>query len=58
MFEDNLRKMMRGLLSGLEFLHSKGIAHRDIKLDNLICSPTNYATLKIVDVGFAAHCSR
>lgn len=39
------------LLAGLYAIHSLGIAHRDIKLDNLIITPTNRVIF--IDFGFA-----
>lgn len=46
-----IRTLMQQLLSGLAFIHSKGICHRDIKPDNLMLNKE--MTLKISDFGSA-----
>ncbi|KAI5744828.1 hypothetical protein M8J76_005632 [Diaphorina citri] len=45
------QKFFRQLISGVEYLHSKGIAHRDLKPENVLLDLQD--TLKISDFGLA-----
>lgn len=43
------------MMSGMAFFHSKNIAHRDIKPDNILVDIYAHGcTTKIIDFGFAA----
>jgi len=44
-------RWMREILDALEFIHSKNIAHRDLKLDNILISRRN--RIKVADLGLA-----
>ena len=48
-FEAN--KIFRELLMALDYCHSKGVTHRDIKLENTLVDQNN--TVKLIDFGFA-----
>ena len=45
-------KILKQLLSGLTYLHGKGIMHRDVKLDNILLDENN--NVKISDFGISA----
>lgn len=51
MREDEARRYWRQLLSGLQYLHGRGVAHRDIKPENLLLD--DHDELKISDFGMA-----
>jgi len=45
---------MKTILKRLAYIHSKGILHRDLKLDNiLICQENSFDDLKIIDFGLS-----
>ena len=49
--EQETKKIFRRIISGIQYLHGKKIAHRDIKLDNIMVNE-NYE-VKIIDFGFS-----
>uniref|UniRef100_A0A061SC97 Pkinase-domain-containing protein n=1 Tax=Tetraselmis sp. GSL018 TaxID=582737 RepID=A0A061SC97_9CHLO len=52
--EEDAQSIMFGLLSGVAHLHQHGIAHRDIKLENiLLVNEYDLTMVKVVDLGMA-----
>lgn len=55
--ENEARDCCRHFFEAVKYCHRKRIAHRDIKLDNLLLvEKGNEATLKLADFGFARKC--
>lgn len=54
--EPQCRRIFKQIAEGIDYIHSLNIAHRDIKLDNiLIEDKTNM--IKVIDFGFSAICN-
>lgn len=47
--EDNAKFIFKQIILGLQYVHSKGVLHRDIKLDNILL--TSEGDVKICDFG-------
>lgn len=47
-------KIIKQVLSCVNYLHSKDIAHRDLKLENILLEvPKNFDSVKVIDFGTA-----
>lgn len=50
--EDTAKDVFKQIVSGLGYIHKRGYAHRDLKLDNILYNgPTN--VVKLIDFGFS-----
>lgn len=49
--ESQACSIFRQIMDGLEYCHSQGIAHRDLKCENILLDADN--TVKLIDFGFA-----
>mmetsp|Transcript_29773 Transcript_29773/g.73782 ORF Transcript_29773/g.73782 Transcript_29773/m.73782 type:complete len:362 (+) Transcript_29773:574-1659(+) len=53
--EDEARFFFQQLISGLEYCHHHGVAHRDLKLENTLIDGSPAPRLKICDFGYSKH---
>lgn len=53
--EDEARFFFQQLISGLEYCHRHGVAHRDLKLENTLIDGSAAPRLKICDFGYSKH---
>lgn len=56
--ESTAKAVMKELISAFQYIHSQGIAHRDIKLENVLVSSVNkeQIRIKVIDFGFSCKC--
>eukprot|EP00210_Caulerpa_lentillifera_P006194 g5918.t1 len=54
--EDDARGVIKQVLEGLKYLHHRNVAHRDLKLENLLLAQKDdLSQIKIVDFGLSKH---
>lgn len=52
--EDDAREVMVQMLSALAYMDSKGVAHRDLKMENIVLvTESDHTRVKIIDFGLA-----
>ncbi|KAJ9519027.1 hypothetical protein QJQ45_026294 [Haematococcus lacustris] len=51
--EDEARYFFKQFLGAVEFLHKNHVAHRDLKLDNIVLDSSKPPRIKLCDFGFA-----
>jgi serine/threonine protein kinase len=49
------RWFFQQLIAALDYLHCMGVAHRDVKIENILLNTSPRPLLKICDLGFSKH---
>lgn len=57
--EEDAREVMKQLVSAVAYLAKRGVAHRDLKLRNIMCvDASDHLTIKLIDFGLAGQLSK
>jgi serine/threonine protein kinase len=51
--EETVRRIFRGIVAAVEYCHGQKVAHRDIKLENIIIDEEKME-VKVIDFGFSS----
>lgn len=49
--EVNAKRIAVQIASALDFMHSKELVHRDLKMDNILVFTSDYSVVKLADFG-------
>ncbi|CAL2032914.1 unnamed protein product [Caenorhabditis brenneri] len=53
--EEEARRVTKDIASALKFMHDRGIAHRDVKPENILCTDPNHVSpVKLCDLDLAS----
>ena len=55
--EDLVKAIFGQIVSAVAYMHSKWVAHRDLKLENILINQ-NEKQIKLIDFGFATKCKK
>mmetsp|Transcript_47152 Transcript_47152/g.156292 ORF Transcript_47152/g.156292 Transcript_47152/m.156292 type:complete len:167 (+) Transcript_47152:124-624(+) len=53
--EDRAARLMSGAVAAIKHMHSHRVAHRDLKLENLLLADVGGDDVKVCDLGLALH---
>jgi len=53
LFEDEAKRMFKQIMDGLDHSHKHGVAHRDIKLENILID--SHQNIKLIDFGLSVY---
>lgn len=54
--EEESKKIFFQILQAMEYLHSLGVSHRDVKLENVLFVDNKERDIKLIDFGFSTLC--
>ena len=52
--EEEAKPIFRQIVSSVAYMHTLGLVHRDLKLENILINNNN--EVKLIDFGFATNC--
>lgn len=55
--EIEARKILLQIVNAIQYCHSSGVVHRDLKLENILFKDVEDLSIKVIDFGIAGVCT-
>mgnify|MGYP000886938424 CR=1 FL=1 len=51
------RKILQQIANAIQYCHSRGVVHRDLKLENILFKDVEDLSVKVIDFGISGVCT-